>query len=217
MNNMIKNSLVGAVSMLAMTGVNASIISVDPISQIVQPGSSFSATVQADFSDVAAGASGGGFRVTWDTSLLTLNAGASNESAAISGSRLGQFFNNGGDAGFSITTVDAAAGTLDYSFTTCPLAFPCDTLSVFDVYDLTFDVNPNASGSTPLGLGIDAINDPWLLGSNGLPASVDPTYVGATVVVSGVPVPASVWLFGSGLLGLIGVARRRLNARPGMG
>jgi len=28
-------------------------------------------------------------------------------------------------------------------------------------------------------------------------------------VVSSVPVPAAVWLFGSGLLGLIGVARRK--------
>jgi hypothetical protein len=27
--------------------------------------------------------------------------------------------------------------------------------------------------------------------------------------ISAVPVPAAVWLFGSGLLGLIGVARRR--------
>jgi len=28
---------------------------------------------------------------------------------------------------------------------------------------------------------------------------------------SAIPIPASVWLFGSGLLGLIGVARRKAN------
>ncbi len=31
----------------------------------------------------------------------------------------------------------------------------------------------------------------------------------ASLEVSAVPVPAAVWLFGSGLLGLVGVARRR--------
>ncbi|MFC1773858.1 VPLPA-CTERM sorting domain-containing protein [Pseudomonadota bacterium] len=29
------------------------------------------------------------------------------------------------------------------------------------------------------------------------------------VVASAVPVPASIWLFGSGLLGLIGIAKRK--------
>jgi len=36
----------------------------------------------------------------------------------------------------------------------------------------------------------------------------------ATIItpsVSSVPVPAAAWLFGSGLLGLIGVARRRVS------
>jgi hypothetical protein len=37
-----------------------------------------------------------------------------------------------------------------------------------------------------------------------------PTYTGATVnSTSAVPVPAALWLFGSGLIGLAGVARRR--------
>ena len=34
----------------------------------------------------------------------------------------------------------------------------------------------------------------------------------ATIVASPVPVPAAVWLFGSGLLGLVGVARRKKSA-----
>ena len=36
-----------------------------------------------------------------------------------------------------------------------------------------------------------------------------PIFSGSIVPVSAVPVPAAVWLFGSGLLGLVGVARRR--------
>lgn len=34
--------------------------------------------------------------------------------------------------------------------------------------------------------------------------------VGAVAVSSAVPVPAAVWLFGSGLLGLVGIARRKI-------
>ena len=39
--------------------------------------------------------------------------------------------------------------------------------------------------------------------------SIDNVQIWADVDVSAVPVPAAVWLFGSGLLGLIGVARRK--------
>lgn len=39
-------------------------------------------------------------------------------------------------------------------------------------------------------------------------------YTGQTIAISAstVPVPSAVWLFGSGLIGLIGVARRKDNA-----
>ncbi len=37
-----------------------------------------------------------------------------------------------------------------------------------------------------------------------------PIFSGTIVPVSAVPVPAAVWLFGSGLLGLVGVARRKM-------
>ena len=40
-------------------------------------------------------------------------------------------------------------------------------------------------------------------------ANFDITSVTVTNVINEVPVPAAVWLFGSGLLGLVGVARRR--------
>lgn len=46
----------------------------------------------------------------------------------------------------------------------------------------------------------------WMLG--GPFASAQPTFTG-TATVAPVPVPAAAWLLGSGLLGLVGVARRK--------
>ena len=54
----------------------------------------------------------------------------------------------------------------------------------------------------PIGTGPGGEN--WLAGE----IFVDDVYLG----VAAVPVPAAAWLFGSGLVGLIGLARRRKAA-----
>jgi hypothetical protein len=59
--------------------------------------------------------------------------------------------------------------------------------------------------STFASLGLTPGSYEWTWGSG---ASVD-TF---TLNVGAVPVPAAVWLFGSGLLGLVGVARRKARA-----
>ena len=48
-----------------------------------------------------------------------------------------------------------------------------------------------------------------LVGANTVPGGGTLRWDDASITVSAVPVPAAVWLFGSGLLGLVGVARRR--------
>ena len=45
----------------------------------------------------------------------------------------------------------------------------------------------------------------------GNPAGGAPRFDEAFLEITAVPVPAAVWLFGSGLLGLVGVARRRIK------
>ena len=83
----------------------------------------------------------------------------------------------------------------------------------------TFNVAGSVGAGTTLGqlsLGTDDSiggspmdNGPF----SGKNANFDMTSVTVTgVTVSAVPVPAAVWLFGSGLLGLVGVARRRKSA-----
>ena len=49
---------------------------------------------------------------------------------------------------------------------------------------------------------------PWA--SAGL--AINPTFVAGDVAIAAVPVPAAVWLFGSGILGLVGVARKKTHA-----
>jgi hypothetical protein len=84
-----------------------------------------------------------------------------------------------------------------------------DSSPVGDLFSLTFTVlDPVIDGLDDLVVGIldtaaDDINPPI----GGEPFTIDPAVVSAQI--GAVPVPAAVWLFGSGLLGLIGIARRR--------
>ncbi|MDH5388253.1 MAG: PEP-CTERM sorting domain-containing protein [Gammaproteobacteria bacterium] len=59
-------------------------------------------------------------------------------------------------------------------------------------------------GNSSLLLTENALN-PWASGGS----AINPTYVGGVIAV---PVPAAVWLFGSGLLGMFGVAKRKRSA-----
>jgi hypothetical protein len=95
---------------------------------------------------------------------------------------------------------------------------------------LQFFVDPNAPGNTPESRLLGLTTDASLTNSGGsvslLTQVSTPQGIFESVecynctpfrlIVSGtlnaVPVPASVWLFGAGLIGLIGVARRKVQA-----
>ena len=106
--------------------------------------------------------------------------------------------------GYDSITINVSAGdVLDFSFRSA-------TASALTPVD-------NASGNNLEGLGImsDGGMSELMLGYNdnitrtgpGMDADYDDMLVRAEF--SAVPVPAAVWLFGSGLLGLIGAARRK--------
>jgi hypothetical protein len=62
------------------------------------------------------------------------------------------------------------------------------------------------------GNGTTAAVQSFILGSATLSATGLLTLTGNTVTPPTVPLPPAVWLLGSGLLGLVGVSRRRKTA-----
>jgi hypothetical protein len=103
--------------------------------------------------------------------------------------------------GWSSFTISVAANEiLDFSFTSAT----AHALTPVD----------NASGTSLEGLGImtdDNMSDLVLAYNDNALGTGDADYDDMLVRAefSAVPIPAAVWLFGSGLLGLIGIGRRR--------
>jgi hypothetical protein len=84
--------------------------------------------------------------------------------------------------------------------------FPNGDSSVWTTYNFSFTVGPDSSGGITLQFNAACGADANCVSNY----FVDNVSIKADV--SAVPVPAAVWLFGSGLLGLIGVARRKVAA-----
>ena len=192
MKNMIRNTLIGAVSMLAVAGVaNAVTVSLTPPVTNVAVGDSFTLTIEGSdfFNDVSAG----GALITWDTNLLQLDStltDIANSAAA-----------NGFPVDFGLNSL--IPGQLEATFST----FGTVPGPVFDFFSMTFTATP-PPGQTGVDIGIGFFGD-WQDGAGVAIPSASITFNPAEINVSAVPVPAAVWLFGSGLLGMVGVARRR--------
>lgn len=194
MSNMIRNKLIGvvwglgAVSMLAVAGVaNAATVSLTPSVTNVAVGDIFSLTVQG--SDFVDGVSSGGVEISWDANLVSLVSTLPD----IQNSLLSNGFL---DLGSSVAAADAVAVGGSFAGITGPS---------FDFVTLQFEALPPAQQG-PINLANSIFGDWQDINGQSLPGVI---FEGATINTSAVPVPAAVWLFGSGLLGLVGVARRR--------
>lgn len=75
-----------------------------------------------------------------------------------------------------------------------------DDSMAFYLVALDFDADPEAGNVSR----VQTFSGEWKLASNGAL-----TYATATVTPPAVPVPAAVWLLGSALIGMVGVARRK--------
>ncbi|MDX2507652.1 MAG: hypothetical protein QNL62_24695 [Gammaproteobacteria bacterium] len=189
-------------TLLMASQVNAATIQLSPVSLTISVSSVFSMRVQGiDFAPT----NGGGFSLSWDPVALQLMA---NESSIFQ-----QLVING----FILNDVLITQGQLDVTISTYVAdLFFVNTGPVsgnFDIAILDFLVSPPPSGVTDISFS--TIQPAWVDENNvDLIPALQPNYIGATITVTAVtvPVPAAVWLFGSGLLGLIGTARRKARA-----
>ena len=148
-----------------------------------------------------------------ETSMLGTSAGAYVDLAFSApvfdgdGNDLKLFFvgNNGHFFDLSVFVDGVSMGTVSYSLPNpdgdtgfTDSSYPTDGIFALAVDFADFG-----------GLGIDPVSKIRLIIGDGYTAnSAVPSFIGAYNVAP-VPVPAAVWLFGSGLLGLAGISRRK--------
>lgn len=129
---------------------------------------------------------GGGISFTYDASVLNVLSVSVDE-------MVWDFFPDVG-------TIDNTLGSVDDVMVNTWLNVVTGDFSVASV---TFQAI--GGGLSNLSLS-ESLFNPWAVGGN----PINPDYIGASVDVSAVPVPAAVWLFGSGLISLIGLAKRKV-------
>lgn len=201
MKNMIKNILISITAMLAVAGVaNAATVSLTPSDSTIALGDPLSLTAGGTGFDTDV--SSGSIVITWEESSLALQTTATDIAIDL----LINGFTFANPADFS------TAGTLSIDFFAAPFGGVVAGPS-FELFNLDFIAIPPPTVSS-LTVNSFPTSGFWQDGNNnaldGLDGRDSVNYAGATVTVSAVPVPAAVWLFGSGLLGMVGVARRRI-------
>ena len=184
---LISNLCAGITLMLAFSVSQAQTVAINPISDSAPTGGSVNFSFEGSDFEMVDGA----FDLNWDTSVLTYN---------------GDFAFDAGltprDSFFD--TIIEAPGQLSIGWTTGfgpALVFGATPRTIGS---LSFTMIGGPGSSSTLTLSDSALvsfND-----ASGAPIAMN--YVDG-VATNPVPVPAAVWLFGSGLIGLVGVARRK--------
>jgi hypothetical protein len=194
--------LVGGIAAKAAT------ISLVPIAQNVADNASFEVLVLA--SGLPTGTSGGALDLSWNATDMTLDSVylATTDGADSGG---GQFFGSWDP----VSSLLSGPGTIGIGSLSGLFVGSLGGVQDFQaIAQLNFTLGTGVSNSV-ISVAQAAVGGTWSAwdGVNP-PYNFTNTYQSAVINPAIVPLPAAFWLFGSGLLGLVGVARRRGRIAP---
>ncbi len=183
-------SLIGLCALgLFANATIAATVSITP--EVSQYGINDTVTLSIDGSDFTQSVDGAGITVSWDPSILTYT---------------GTSIDNPPWDTSSYIDTSAASGILDRIFVGSSSGAGTD----FALADITF--TPLALGTTEVLIGTSGGGCvPGACGVFSVHGELLTNYTQAEVNV--VPIPAAIWLFGSGLLGLLGIGHHRLSIK----
>lgn len=205
MKNVVRG-LLGLSMLGAATVASAASIQINPASQTVTVGDSISVSVDAATFPVTFG---GGVRVTWDPTVLALVTTPAQVSSALVAPATGR-----GAWDLQAVSVNAA-GWLEASMS---CFFFCNGYGGdFNLFGLSFTtLQPSASTTLALGPRLNGAQQPidQFIDPNAVTLTYDLISANVTInpAVGAVPLPGAVWLFLSGLIGVVGAGRRRAAA-----
>jgi hypothetical protein len=179
---------------------NAATISMLPAVQSVADGATFSVDIWAY--GLPPDTVGGALDITWNSADMTLNSVYLATTDPTDSNN--QFLGNWDPVSSFFTGIDQVnASSIDGLFVGSFTGVSGDQ----PIARLNFTLGTGVTNSV-LTLAEAAVGGQWATdGAN--PMTFSNTYTGAIINPVVVPVPAALWLFGSGLAGLAGVARRR--------
>ena len=194
MNKRTFKGLAAVVALFSASMANAATVSLSTLTPTVNDGDSF--TLDVSGTEFATGVSGFNISLTWDAAILQL---VDPSLAALTASAA----SNGFEVAFTASTTPGQLHFVASTFSLTPPAGPA--LDLFSLDFTTLAPSPGTIVASALG----TTGGEWTDALGAQILGIDYATAGtATVAVSAVPVPAAVWLFGSGLIGLAGIARR---------
>jgi len=142
----------------------------------------------------------GGGSITIDEYFLGQNWGSNTQAT--------NFMGNTG--AWSGSTGPGSAADTDFDYDNEIAAMSADQIAVGLLFE--WNNNPMAVLAIFECTGLGTVENPSMcVGVESVPMD-NGVFIGSTIAVNAVPVPPAVWLFGSGLLGLVGMARRKKAA-----